>query len=102
MLLNTSDLSVSANRRWRPATALSLKGRPPLLGWLKDAGSLTERLERHAGQRLVVEVLRQELGRASLSEALTLGYPPAVECWLERSSFSAMVRHGCLLAVFFR
>lgn len=47
-----------------------------LKGWLRDRGSLTERLIEKSGGEFRVQLLRQHWGRARLDEARALGISP--------------------------
>lgn len=63
--------------KWQPYSQLQHRiPSPALKGWLRDRGSLTERLVEKSGGAFRVEVLRQHWGRALLDEANTLGISP--------------------------
>jgi len=72
-----SPLLESCAMKWQPYP--QLQHRIPsyaLKGWLRNRGSLTERLVEKSGGEFRVEVLRQYWGRARLDEAKTLGLSP--------------------------
>jgi len=72
-----SPLLESRTMKWQPYPQLRHQiPSQALKGWLRDRGSLTERLVEKSGGEFRVEVLRQCWGRAHLDEVNTLGISP--------------------------
>ncbi|MEF8729602.1 MAG: chorismate lyase [Accumulibacter sp.] len=58
----------------------------PFLPWLRDRGSLTERIQSRG--RFAVRLLRQQRCQPTGDEAQTLGLPPAVLAWVREVALS--------------
>ena len=66
-------------RDWHDWSWWQLRGPLPpraLQPWLRETGSLTDRLRRYSGDRVRVEVLRQGVGVPRLDELSALDCPP--------------------------
>ena len=78
-------MNIARRQVWRPSLPRTADS-TPLLGWLRDRGSLTARIRSRG--RFAVRVLRQGLGIPTADEARLLGLDPGVHAWVREVALS--------------